>query len=254
MVDSSLGKRRSGRRVALVATYPERDAAMPQFISNHGLRMVEATLRTSLLDGLELQVHDLVEPDLETLLDEVLAFDPDILACSAYLWSFSFLVDLVRRIKEDDSSRLVVFGGPSARPSMLSLPPWKQAAADIDVLVINEGEITFHEIVKMKDRSRKALASVVGVALPDDDGGWTETPARPLGNLNELASPYVHGSAPGSGLGVLQTYRGCPFTCTFCEWGTLESPKRCRDVDNLANELSAMGRLELQGVLTWSSY
>lgn len=249
MVGSSHGRRRSGRRVALVATYPERDRAMPQFISNHALRMVEATLRTSLLDGLELQVHDLTEPDLETLVDEVLAFDPDILACSAYLWSFPFLVDLARRIKEDDGSRLVVFGGPSARPSMLSLPPWEQAAADIDVLVINEGEITFHQIVEMKDRSREALASVVGVALPDDDGGWTETPTRPLGDLNEFASPYVLGCAPGSGLGVLQTYRGCPFTCTFCEWGTLESPKRVRNVDNLADELSAMGRLDLQGVL-----
>jgi hypothetical protein len=63
---------RRGRRVSLAARYPDRDPAMPQFISNHGLRMVEASLRAAALpphgapapsaaprlDGLELAVWD----------------------------------------------------------------------------------------------------------------------------------------------------------------------------------------------------
>ena len=47
--------RRSGRRVALLARYPERDRAMPQFIPNLGLYMVEAALRASRLAGLEIK-------------------------------------------------------------------------------------------------------------------------------------------------------------------------------------------------------
>ncbi|MGH7914452.1 MAG: radical SAM protein [Candidatus Binataceae bacterium] len=54
---------------------------------------------------------------------------------------------------------------------------------------------------------------------------------------------------PGGGLGVLQTYRGCPFTCSFCEWGTMESPKRVRTADSLCLEFAAMERLGLNGAL-----
>ena len=54
---------------------------------------------------------------------------------------------------------------------------------------------------------------------------------------------------PGGGLGILQTYRGCPFTCSFCEWGTMESPKRVRTADSLRVEFAAMERIGLGAAL-----
>ena len=54
---------------------------------------------------------------------------------------------------------------------------------------------------------------------------------------------------PRGGLSVLQTYRGCPFTCSFCEWGTLESPKRVREVDELCLEFEGMARHDVVGAL-----
>jgi radical SAM superfamily enzyme YgiQ (UPF0313 family) len=54
---------------------------------------------------------------------------------------------------------------------------------------------------------------------------------------------------PGRGLGILQTYRGCPFTCSFCEWGTMESPKRVRTAESLCAEFDAMERIGLRGAL-----
>jgi len=240
--------RRIGRRVALIACYPVRDPAMPQFISNHGMRMVEATLRASELDGLEVQAYDLLAASVDKLVAHVLAFDPDVVGFSAYLWSFPFFVQVATHLKVADPGRLIVFGGPSARPSMFNLEPYQRAKEVVDALVINEGERTFLEIVGLRDRSTAALMSVPGLALPSSDG-WTETPARPLADLNELASPYRLKLVPNGGLGVLQTYRGCPFTCTFCEWGTLESPRRVLDVDNLSAEFAAMGNHRVQGAI-----
>ena len=112
--------RRSGRRVALLARYPERDRAMPQFISNHGMRMVEAMLHASQLGGLELKSWDLTAGSVEALAGQILAFDPDVVGFSAYLWSFPYFVEVARHVKQDDPRRLIVFGGPSARPSMSS--------------------------------------------------------------------------------------------------------------------------------------
>lgn len=160
---------------------------MPQFISDHGLRMVEAALRAAAPAGLDLRVWDLDGGQVEGVAQEVLAFDPDVIGCSTYLWSFPFFVELARIVKDDDLSRLVVFGGPSARPSMLCQAPFRAAAAWIDVLVINDGEQTFVDIVDAADRSAAGLATVPGIALPGAlECGWFETPARPLADLNEL--------------------------------------------------------------------
>ena len=239
---------RSGLRIALVAQYPERDPAMPSFVPNLGLRMVEATLRAAALPGLVCRVWDLNGGDPERVAREITAFDPDIVGFSAYLWSLPFLCRVAALIKQDDPARLVVFGGPSARPVMFARPPFSSAADDIDVLVINEGEETFLEIVSLEQRTPAALGALRGVAVRDA-AGWRETPARPLANLDSLASPYALNLVQHGGLGVLQTYRGCPFTCSFCEWGTMESPKRVRAVDHLTQEFEAIAGHDVYAAL-----
>jgi radical SAM superfamily enzyme YgiQ (UPF0313 family) len=253
---------RRGRRVSLAARYPERDPAMPQFISNHGLRMVEASLRSAALpphaasssqaarlDGLELVVWDGNGGTPASLAEAIIAFDPDVAGFSTYLWSFPFFVEVARLLKEDDPSRLIVFGGPSARASMLRLEPFKTAHNWIDVLVINDGEQTMVDLVAAIDRGSAALASIPGIAWRAPDGGWTETPSRPLADLNDLPSPYEMGLVPRGGLAVLQTYRGCPFTCSFCEWGTLESPRNVRGIDELCREFDGMAGGDPGGAL-----
>ena len=240
--------RRAGRRVALLARYPDRDPAMPQFIPNLGVYMVEAALRASALPDLEVKLWDMTGGDVERVAAEVIAFDPDVVGCSVFLWSFAFLLDVAAAVKEDDPSRLIVFGGPSARPVMLDHEPHRQKSGVVDLLVINEGEDTFREVVDLTDRSPAALMNIAGVALRRE-GAWRESSVRPLGDLNLLASPYEMNLLPGKGLGVLQTYRGCPFTCSFCEWGTMESPKRVRTVESLSAEFKAMDRLGLPGAL-----
>ncbi len=242
------GARRTGRRVALLARYPDRDPAMPQFIPNLGLYMVEAAVRAANFADIDLKVWDLSDASLGTVADEVVAFDPDVVGFSCFLWSFPFFVALANILKADDPTRLIVFGGPSARPAMLDLAPHRSRTGVVDVLVINEGEDTFCELVALTDRSTDALLKIPGLAVRVG-GGWRETAARPLGDLNLLASPYAMDLVPGGGLGVMQTYRGCPFTCSFCEWGAMESPKRVRTVESLTHEFAAMARLGLGSAL-----
>jgi radical SAM superfamily enzyme YgiQ (UPF0313 family) len=108
---------------------------------------------------------------------------------------------------------------------MLAHTPHDALVGAVDLLVINEGEETFCEIVGLDECSLAQLLRLPGVAV-QVDGRWQETAARPLGDLNLLPSPYQMGLIGPGGLGILQTYRCCPFSCSFCERGTLESPKR----------------------------
>lgn len=241
-------ERRRGRRVALVAHYPPRDPAMPRFISNHGLRMIEASLRRAAIPDLELHVYDLLDAHPDALVAELLRIDPDVVGFSSYLWSFPLFVEVARRLKEDDPSRVLVMGGPSARPSMFELEPFRTASQWFDALVIQEGEATFTDLVRQSDRTATGLAQLPGVAIRHETT-WLETPAAPLSDLSELASPYQMGLVPPGGLGVLQTYRGCPFTCSFCEWGTMASPRRARHVADLEAEFHGMDTHQVEGAL-----
>ena len=235
--------------MALLACYPLRDPAMPpQFISNHGMRMVEASLRSAGIQDLELKVWDMQEANLGYIISQLLAYDPDVIGFSSYLWSFPFFVDIAREMKTDDPGRLMVFGGPCARPSMLDLEPYRNCLNCIDVLVINEGEYTFVDIVRLENRNHATLSRISGVAIQQENR-WLETPKRPLSDLNDLPSPYRMDLVPKGGIGILQTFRGCPFTCSFCEWGVLDSPKRVCDVDTLCLELDAIASNEVTGTL-----
>ena len=244
------GPRRSGRRVALLARYPDRDPAMPQFIPNLGLYMVEASLRAAGLDDLEARVWDLPGGygDVEGLTAEIIAYDPDVIGFSAFLWSFPLFLAVAARLKAEDPTRLIVFGGPSARPAMLDLAPHREKAAAIDLLVVSEGERAFAEIVALRDRSDPMVARVPGTVYRAG-GRWREAPPRPPADLDDLASPYAAGLVPKGGLALLQTYRGCPFTCSFCEWGVMEQPKNVRSCKSLTAEFAAFDRSEVQGVL-----
>nr|WP_283055215.1 cobalamin-dependent protein [Thetidibacter halocola] len=220
---------------------------MPQFIPNLGVYMVAAALRVADLPDLELRLWDMRGGDAETLVAEIDAWDPDIVGFSVYLWSFPVFFDAARRLKAADPARLIVMGGPSARPAMLDQPPFRDHGF-IDLLVTGEGETVFPEVVRLRDRSPENLAQARGVAVPSPKG-WAVMPNPAPAVLDDLASPYVAGMVPAGGLGVLQTYRGCPFTCSFCEWGVMEAPKNVRSAGNLSRDFDAMARMGLGGAL-----
>jgi radical SAM superfamily enzyme YgiQ (UPF0313 family) len=224
------------------------DPAMPERISNHGLRMIEATLRAANITDLDLHVFDLHDASADELTEELVQLDPDIVAFSAYLWSFPLFAKVAEQLHRDDPTRLLVFGGPSARPSMFDQLPFRSTREAADLLIVSEGELTTLEIVQATDRRADSLATIHGIAQWCGDT-WRETPTRPLADLNQLPSPYVMDLVPRGGLGVLQTYRGCPYTCSFCEWGTMESPKRVRTAAHLADEFRGMERARVTGAL-----
>ena len=158
-------------RVAIVvvgdsASENERGAALPYAF---GPRRVHASLLDPRMD-IEVTVIESRTPDADVIYAEIERFDPDLIGCSAYVWSFPTLVEVARRAKAARPDCLVVFGGPSARPSMFGLAPFVDGASSIDALVLGEGEIAMREIVAASAHGRDALANVAGLALPDGAG------------------------------------------------------------------------------------
>jgi radical SAM superfamily enzyme YgiQ (UPF0313 family) len=240
--------KRLGRRVALLAWYPAENPAMPPFIPNMGLYMIAAALQAAGIEGLELRIWDERTRSAQDVAAEIAAFDPDMIGGSAFLWSLPALVETSRLLAHDDPTRLIVLGGPSARSNMLALAPFREAAAQVDVLVEGEGEAIFTALVQAPDRSIAALSRIPGVTLRQN-GTWTRSPPTPRAVLDLLASPYRQGLIPAGGIGLMETYRGCPFTCSFCEWGVMEAPKNVLSTARIAGEFAAMDQLGLNALL-----
>ncbi len=109
-------------------------------------------------------------------------------------------------------------------------PPAQPPAADIDVVVIGEGEITFRDLCDELSQAQPDLSKVAGIVYRQDDS-TVRTAARPLvHDLDELPLP-AYDLVPMSLYGTsrylfspqattIHHSRGCTSQCSFCAWWT----------------------------------
>jgi radical SAM superfamily enzyme YgiQ (UPF0313 family) len=217
---------RDGQRAVLISIDPWTDDNCDNRPFNYAIRKVQAAvLADPALSNWDLHVLDLRTTDVDDFLGRIESLKPDLVGASAYVWSFPTFIELSRRLKASQPDCTIVFGGPSARPEMFELTPFRDGVAYVDALVVGEGEEAFRQILGLADRSRAALREVAGCAVSTGTE-WFLTPQRPLPPLDSLASPYVLGLVGGDpsnarATGHLETFRGCPLSCTFCQWGDL---------------------------------
>jgi radical SAM superfamily enzyme YgiQ (UPF0313 family) len=154
---------------------------------------------------------------------------PDILMLSNYMWnewlSFKF-AELAKRVSPET---LVVMGGPNICIEPERQIAYLEAHPEIDVYVLGEGDFLAREVARAWLASA-SLEAFREQALPsclfrDRDGRVvrSETWDRQK-QVEEIPSPWLTGVLDeffdGKLAPLLETNRGCPFSCTFCVQGT----------------------------------
>jgi radical SAM superfamily enzyme YgiQ (UPF0313 family) len=96
----------------------------------------------------------------------------------------------------------------------------------LDIVSYGEGELPFLRILeRLGTRDWSGVPSVGYIAK---DGAFVFSgPSEVVPDINEIPSPYLSGAfadimslAPDEKWqGMLETNRGCPYTCAFCYWG-----------------------------------
>ncbi len=219
-------------------------------LPSYGIRKVHAAIAADpALADAEITLIDHAQPDLEAYVRSIVAFEPDVVGFSIYVWSMALLIDVARRVREALGSDVtIVFGGPSAHSAVFALRPYADALKFVDAVVPNEGEGPMRAIVSSRDRSRQALSSIAGleVATPL---GFRRTHASELPtDLDVLASPYELGLMQKGDVGYLETFRGCPLSCRFCEWGSSDGSMRLFSEDYLRRELARFRAHDVPGI------
>jgi radical SAM superfamily enzyme YgiQ (UPF0313 family) len=163
-------------------------------------------------------------------LDQALhAQPPDILGMSNYPWNFNLGLEFFRMVRGLSPKTICVMGGPNipledeGRTRLVIQNPL------IDFYAYLEGEGAFVALVNRAieaglDRDKMKAAPVDGFIHRVSD---TEVMKGILlnrrQNLDEIPSPYLTGFMDkffdGKLSPMLETNRGCPFSCTFCHEG-----------------------------------
>jgi radical SAM superfamily enzyme YgiQ (UPF0313 family) len=183
---------------------------------------------------------------------------------SNYMWSLPLNLQVSAAVKQHDAGNLMIHGGPST-------PSYQQACADfmgrhrsVDIAVHGEGEITTCEILEAVERDDSGalgpgerMTAVAGLTCRRPGRVAHElvrtAPRARMSRLDAVPSPYAEGVFDAYEArveaAIVETNRGCPFKCTFCDWGSATNQKIEKfDMDRIQGELEWIGRNRI-GVL-----
>ena len=180
---------------------------------------------------------------------------PDILAVSNYAWNYNLAEWACKKAKQIDKNILTVKGGWNFPLDEDGRFEFLEKYPDTDIYVTHEGELVFSGILDIYLSSGRVgvLSSIVpgscyinklekrlvtGDRMPD------------IQTLDDIPSPYLNGMLDefldGTLNPIVETTRGCPFRCNFCN-SAIENYNKVRrfsfdylkkDCEYICNKLS----------------
>jgi len=169
----------------------------------------------------------------------------DVLGLSCYTWNFELQCEIAKELKAANPACLTVAGGPD--PDVKDLDFFRKHDY-FDVVVTKDGEETFNALLLALCRGERDFHNIPGLYLPkgvDREAAFTGSPRLPV---DFRRSPYIAQSDYYLGLveqapsrryaAVWETTRGCPYSCTFCDWGSNTMSKiRQFDIERVQSEV-----------------
>lgn len=157
----------------------------------------------------------------EKIEDVIKRFDnPSFVAFSTFTWNIEYNKVLATELKKRFPEVKIIFGGHSVPhdSSFLDKYPF------IDYLMHNEGEETTALFLKAL-KNNESLHNVPNLSFRTPDGNVTTEFRHPC-DISSYPSPYTSGvfdnlmkENPDKEFhATLETNRGCPYTCSYCEW------------------------------------
>ena len=178
--------------------------------------------------------------------------DPAVIGFSSYIWNFEYNKYIAREVKRRFPECVTIFGGHHVAPggSLLEECPY------IDFLIHGEGEEAF----------RRLLLCAAGLGSPEGIGGISyrtpegvvTTPGEPLGNgdVIDYPSPYLNGyfdrilteNPDKTFMALIETTRGCPNSCSYCDWSNMKSRIRRFPLERVFSEIRWISEHHIYGL------
>jgi len=171
---------------------------------------------------------------------------------SCYLWNMQYSLALAAAIKEQHPHIQTVFGGPQIPYHTERLKVFHTHHPFVDFTCRGVGERPFTTILKAPERIREAQ----GINFLSKNRLICNPLPEPIHDLNDIPSPYLTGIfAPlleqrtHKWAAMIETNRGCPFSCDYCTWGGGDSRRvRKYNLERVFQEIEWFGQNKIEFV------
>ena len=134
--------------------------------------------------------------------------DLTIFGLTCYIWSQDYCDQLAKSYKEKFPNTVIIFGGPNVPVDPKKWDAYAAARPYVDTFVAGSGEEIFRRILKTFPNLEKWYR------LEKDKKYKYDTPTVYVdGTFDRLLDSEAKFTA------TIETTRGCPFKCSFCDWG-----------------------------------
>jgi hypothetical protein len=195
---------------------------------------------------------------LQPLLD---AEHPAVYLFSNYVWQHQRNLEISERIKEATPHAVTIHGGPDTPKYERDVDTYLRLNRHVDIAVHGEGELTTAELLDALAPSLLAgtpdltvLRDVPGLSFRVGEEVVHTGHRDRLTDLNVVPSPFLTGlfdvhAAANVNMAIVETNRGCPYGCTFCDWGSAtQSRIRKFDLERVFAELEWCATNEVKQV------
>jgi len=177
----------------------------------------------------------------------------DLVGFSTYVWNAQISLEISRRLKKINPAVKIIFGGPQVpdKPEQ-----FLRDNSQITAVIHNEGERTFLHMLEMFP-DEGTWAQMPGISMIYNGLFIKNRAATRMNNLEEIPSPFLDGcfdevmmTNPNERwIGSWETNRGCPFRCTFCDWGSATAAKVTKfELERLYREIDWFAEKKIEYV------
>lgn len=157
---------------------------------------------------------------IDDVINHITSNNTDILCMSNYTWNHLLCAEVAKKVKELYPHIIIISGGPN----QFSIPDY----VDYMCYVMGHGEVFMKELFKQLDKHGKVIAPDFIPYLMTKNYTSPLTGGRyefPIESPYEYNNDYIidvvqQAKSKGKAISVpYETTRGCPYACTYCEWG-----------------------------------
>ncbi|WP_372626692.1 radical SAM protein [Arsukibacterium sp.] len=180
---------------------------------------------------------------------------------SNYMWSVDLNLEISQAVKQHNGANITIHGGPSTPDYQQACKDFMNSNRSVDISVHGEGEVAISEIFETisKNTDNKLaydeflLSNVSGISFRNTlSQSIVHTSERTrMKEVDVIPSPYLSGYFDGYGgrveAAIIETNRGCPYGCTFCDWGSATNQKvRKFEMDRVEQEINWIGQNKIK--------
>lgn len=173
---------------------------------------------------------------------------PFLFGFSNYIWNHEYNKELAKKIKTIFPDCLILFGGHQISSDTELL----EKESYIDFMIFGEGEDIFAELL-LAIKNKKPLSQVSNIAYRENDS-IIKTQTRiiercdyPSPYLSGVFNSILHNNPDIDFHTIIETNRGCPYNCSYCDWGNLNSCFRLFPEEKVMDELQWLSDNNIRG-------